>query len=192
MKERKRKLYVIPGLGESTRMSNYREVIHFARKNNITVIPVSVNWDEKMDMTDYVRQVDEKIPDGISDDYILGFSFGAYIASVLSVKKMAKGYVFCSISPYFKDTIKNIPQETKDYFGKKFMDSLKKYSFPENSTGKAWFLVGKKDWQLAIDTAKNSYDKWKGKKKFYSIQNAGHQLNHQNYLKKIEEILKTL
>jgi hypothetical protein len=192
MKDTIRKLYVIPGLGESTRMKNYRELIAFARAYGFSVVSVAIDWSDKMDMTDYIRQAENQIPNDISEDYILGFSFGAYISAILSKKKRAKGYLFCSISPYFKENIKDIPLESKDYFGPAFIKSLKKYSFPKNEEGRAWFFVGKKDWKLAIDTAKESRTKWEGRSALCLIPDAGHELSHPNYIKKLKEVIKTL
>lgn len=143
-------------------------------------------------MSYFIDQVNKQIPDTSSNDYILGFSFGAYITAVLAPKKRARGYIFCSLSPYFKEDIVNIPEKTKKYFGKILMDSFKKYSFPKNTAGQAWFLVGSEDWDLAISRAKLSYHQWKGKKKIFLIKDAGHQLSHPSFVSRIKEILKKL
>jgi len=188
----KPKIYIIPGMGESTRARNYSELIKYARNLGFRVMPVNIHWSTKMSMDDYVKQADLKIPNNIQNGYILGFSFGAYVASILSSKKNMKGYIFCSISPYFKENLKYIPKETKKYFGKKLFNSFRKYSFPDDQTAQAWFLIGKKDWKIAIKVAKESYKKWLGKKSFYLIKEAGHNLAHPNYLKRVKYIIKML
>jgi esterase/lipase len=133
----KTKIYIIPGLGESTRMVNYREVIKLFKKADFKVIPIKIVWSLDMDITDYINQANKQIPNISKNDYVLGFSFGAYIASILSKKKKVKGFIFCSLSPFFKENIKNIPEETKKYFGQKMINSFKKYSFPSVSKSRA-------------------------------------------------------
>jgi alpha/beta superfamily hydrolase len=192
MRKRKARLYIIPGLGESTRMRQYRGVVQCAKGQGLRVVPVSIDWSDKMNMDDYIKQAEDKIPNKVSQDYILGFSFGAYIAAILSSKKKARGYFFCSISPYFKENIKSIPEESKAYFGKDFMDSLQKHSFPKNGEGQAWFFIGKEDWKLAIEVAKDAYKKWHGKKKLFMISDAGHQLDHKKYEIAVNKVIKTL
>lgn len=142
---KKTALYIIPGLGESTRSKNYRGIIKYARDIGLEIVPVNINWSSKMDMTDFIAQVDSKIPDSIDDSYVLGFSFGAYITAVLAKKKNAKGYIFCSASPYFKENLKDIPEKTRKYFGETMFESFKKYSFPKDVESEAWFLIGEND-----------------------------------------------
>lgn len=187
-----RRLYIIPGLGETTRSKNYKELIESARDSGLVVKPVKINWEVDMDMSDYINQADKQIPDSIPNDFIFGFSFGAYIASVLARKKNVGGYLFCSLSPYFKDDLKFIPEESKKYFGKKMMDSFKKYTFPKQAKGQAWFLVGEKDWDLAKKKAKKSYGMWQGKKELYIIKGAKHELTSSNYIKKLNSIFQLI
>jgi hypothetical protein len=153
---------------------------------------VNIHWSTKLDITDFIDQASSKIPDSIPNDYILGFSIGAYIAAILSTRKNAKGYIFCSLSPYFKDNLKNIPEDTKEYWGKKMMTSFTKYEFPTQVTQHAWFLIGSKDWEIAIEATKDYYKKWLGRKKLFLIKDAGHELVHPNYMEKIKSILKML
>ncbi len=185
-------IYIIPGIGESSRSKNYREIIKFAKKAGFLVVPINIKWEKDKTMSNFIRQADSQIPSNITQSYILGFSFGAYIASLLSTKKLAKGYIFCSISPYFKDDLKYIPNQTKKYFGKILMNSFKKYSFPQKTKSKAWFLVGDKEWDLTIKRVKKSYDNWGGQKKLYIINSAQHKLSHPKYIEKVKYILKRL
>ncbi len=187
-----KKLYVIPGFGESTRSKNYRHIIKKAKEFGFTIMPVNIQWKLHTPMSDFVRQAKEKISASTPEDYILGFSFGAYIVAVLALKKRLKGYIFCSISPYFKDDLKYITKETREYFGKAFMNSLKKYSFPRGTRDRAWFLIGDKDWEIAIRRAHKAYKAWGGRKKIYLVKGAGHELSNKNYVKQIKTILKKL
>ena len=190
--KKKTKIYIIPGLGESPRNKNYIKIVKSAKKADFMVVPVNILWDQNMDMVDFVDQADRKIPDDCQSDYILGFSFGAYIVSILSKKKKAKGVIFCSISPYFKEDLKDIPRESKDYFGKKMMDSFKRYTFPKKVMSDAWFLVGRKDWPLAISRTQRSFDLWGGKKSLKVIKGVGHDLGNKKYSTVVEKIIEKL
>lgn len=192
IKKNERKIYIIPGIGETTRGGNYKELTKILKNSDFMVIPVNIFWGMSMDMKDFVKQADKMIPNNIENDYILGFSFGAYITAILSKKKKAKGFIFCSISPYFKDDIKDVPEESKKYFGKKMMDSFKKYSFPNKNNGLAYFLIGEKDWNIAINRTEKSYKIWKGKKEKYIIKDTEHDLSTQNYIKTLKRIIKKL
>jgi len=189
---KKRIIYIIPGLGETTRSKNYIEVIKIAEKLGFSVVSVNITWKTDTSMSNFIQQADNQIPNNITNDFIFGFSFGAYIASILAKKKKANGYIFCSISPYFKDDLKYIPEESKKYFGKKVMNSFKKYQFPKGLTGSAWFLIGEKDWKLAIKRARASYKLWDGNKELSIIKGAGHELTGSNYIKKINLIMRRL
>jgi hypothetical protein len=189
---KKRKIYIIPGLGETTKMDNYKDIITFAKENNFKVVPIKVVWSMNKDITDFIKEIDAQIPNDSKNDYVLGFSIGAYILSILSKKKKIGGYIFCTISPFFKENLNKIPKDTKEYFGEKMMKSFSKYSFPKNNKDRAWFLVGDKDWKLAIDTAKIIYKNWKGQKDLIMVKDAGHQLNHKNYLIEVKKIIKII
>ncbi|MBI2482312.1 MAG: hypothetical protein HYV76_02010 [Candidatus Vogelbacteria bacterium] len=185
-------LYLIPGLGESTRLKSYQSVIKQAKQFGLIVVPVNIKWQDNKTMDNFVSQVDAKIPDHITNDYILGFSFGAYISAILSDKKQAKGYIFCSLSPYFKDDLKFIPVQSKKYFGLKMMNSFKKYSFPKKITGKVWFLIGSQEWPLAINRTKEYAKSLSGNSTIKIVSDAGHDLSNTKYLQKIGGILKKL
>jgi len=192
MKKENKKLYIIPGLGESTRMKNYLEVIKFAKKEKFEVVSIKINWDTDKDMTDYVKEAEKQIPKNAEGDILLGFSFGAHIAATISKKVKFNKYIFCTISPFFKETISEIPKETKDYFGKKLVNSFKKFSFPKGNGSEAFFLTGEKEWPLAIKTNKKIAKNWKGKSKFILVKDSLHELSNKDYTREVSGILKNL
>lgn len=189
MTKTKKKLYIVPGFGESTRMKNYREVIKIGKENDFEIKPIKIIWDMDKNMDDYIKEVESQIPEMSKEDTILGFSFGAYIAYLLSNKKEFNNYIFCTISPYFKDNLKDIPQESKDYFGKNFINSLRKNNIHNGNKSNAWFLTGDKDWDLAIKTNKQASNKWSGNSNFILVKNCGHDLANLNYIKEVKKII---
>jgi len=184
-----KKLYIIPGLGETTRMKNYRQIIKSAKNNGYEIVSVNINWDATKDMTDFIKEADNKLPTNLSNDIILGFSFGSYIAYQLSKNRKTKGYIFCSTSPYFLADLKQIPKVTRDYFGPKLFNSFKKYKKIQNLPTSAFFLIGSEDWPLAIQRTKDLYESWEGLKELQIIPNVEHDLCDKNYSDKVISII---
>lgn len=191
MNQKKRKIYIVPGFGESTRMKNYRDVIKYAKQQKFEVVPIKIDWDLNKNMPDYIKEVSSQISDK-EDSYILGFSFGAYISYVLSKKKKLNGYIFCTISPYFYENLKDIPNKSKEYFGDNFIKSLKKYTIHGGNKNKAWFLVGEKDWNLAKQVNREACREWSGESNFILVKNAEHELGQKNYVAQVRKIIKNL
>jgi len=107
MKKDKKKIYIIPGFGETTRMKNYREIKSLAKSNGYEIISVKINWYMDKTMSDYIKEVEQQIPCD-EPSVIFGFSFGAFIAYSISKQYIMSDFIFCSTSPYFKSNIKNI------------------------------------------------------------------------------------
>lgn len=187
---RKRRLYIIPGFGESTRSKNYKAVKKLAKNYGYIVKPLNIKWEERVVMSKYINELKKLLTANAESDYILGFSFGALILAAISSEKNFSKYIFCSMSPYFSDDIKNIPRESQNYFGKRFINDLKKISFPSENKNEAWFIVGKKDWTQAAHRAEKSYKLWQGKKRIIHVENAGHEMTSSKYIKALEKALK--
>lgn len=187
--KKNKKLYIIPGFGESTDSKRYKEkIINKIETLGLEVVSVKVDWD--LDSIDTaIQQVDKQIPKD-STGYILGFSFGAYIAAVLSPKKKLRGYFFCSLSPYFKEDLLHVPQKWKDELGKKMVMSLGQYSFPSQSKASAWFIYGDKEGKVLSDRAGSAYAVWKGKKELITIKGVNHNLTSPKYSSAINELVK--
>lgn len=185
----KRKLYIIPGYGESTRMKDYREIISRAEKKNYEVVALNIDWDTDKVMSDYITEAKGLLVSANENDAVLGFSFGAYIAYQLSDKIDLYKYIFATISPFIEETINEIPKETSDYYGPKMIDDFKKYTLHEGNSNEAIFLTGEKDWELAIEINTKASNLWKGKSKFILVNEAGHEIGHKNYSAKVCELI---
>lgn len=191
MSEENKKLYIVPGFKQSVEDENYKEIVNYAKEVGLEIKPVHVSWNHDIDMNDYIKEVSEQIPKE-SDDYILGFSFGAYISYLLSKEKRFAGYIFCTISPYFKETIEEIPRRAKEFFGDNFIRSVSDNSLHEGNKSRAWFLVGEKDWDQAKYIGKEAKDLWSGESEFVMVHRAAHEIGHLNYVEEIKWILKNL
>lgn len=187
--KKNKKLYIIPGFGESADSKRYKEkIINKLETLGLEVVTVKVDWDlDNIDTA--IQQVDSQIPNN-SRDYILGFSFGSYVTAILSSKKKLKGYFFCSLSPYFKEDLLRIPQKWKDELGKKMVISLGQHSFPSKSKASAWFIYGDKEGKEVSDRAQSAYAIWKGKKELIIIKGVNHNLTSSKYSSAINELVK--
>lgn len=189
--QKKKKLYIIPGYKQRVEDENYQEIIEYAEQLGLEIVPIHVNWNHDIDMNEYVEEVSKQLPKE-SEDYIMGFSFGAYINYLLSKEKRFGVYIFCTISPYFKETIEEIPRRAKEFFGDNFIRSVSNNSLHEGNKSKAWFLVGEKDWNQAKFIGKEAKDLWSGESEFVMVHNAAHEIEHLNYVEEIKWILKNL
>ena len=107
---------------------------------------------------------------------------GSLISLILSEKYKFKKVIFASLSPYFKENIKDIPTEASAFFGKNRMKAFSLFSIPENIKSRPVFLFGDQDWQIAISQAKKLSASYKGK--FILIKDTPHDLTSE-YIKKI-------
>jgi hypothetical protein len=187
----KPKLYIIPGLGESSIGKNYRQIIKNAKVCGFEIVPVKMNWSKDMIMDDFILQADNQIPKDSKNDYVLGFSIGAYILNILAKKKKIKGLIFCDISPYFKENLKILEPENKKYFGEKMWEKLKKYSFTKNVSTSAWFFLGEDKGSVYNKIMKNFPKMWKGKNKSIMVKEAGHNIGHDNYVEAVSKLIKS-
>jgi hypothetical protein len=187
----KPKLYIIPGLGESARGKSYRQIIKNSKDGGFEIIPVKMNWSKDMIIDDFILQADNQIPKDSKNDYVLGFSIGAYILTILAKKKKIKGLIFCDVSPYFKENLKILEAENKKYFGEKMWQNLKKYSFPKNVSTPAWFFLGEDGGSIYHKIMKKFPKMWKGKNKSIIVKEAGHNIGHDNYVEAVSKLIKS-
>lgn len=179
-------------MGESASSKRYKEIRDFSIKKGFEVIPIKVVWQKSMITDDFINQVLEQLPKNTKNDYILGFSIGAYITTIISKKKKFAGLILCDTSPYFKEYLKTL-EFNKKYFGENMWNNLKKYSFPKNVDLQAWFLLGlksKPDYGYIINIMKKFPDLWKGKKKTILLKGVGHDISHKKYISAVKNIIK--
>ena len=94
----------------------------------------------------------------------------------------------CSVSPYFKEDLKFIPQDSLNFFGKRRVKDFKLHSTPIFNT-KTHIYFGDQDWPMAIEKAKKLAQ---GSKlvTFSLIKGVGHDISDHLYIEAIKEKLK--
>lgn len=183
-------LYVIPGYGESHEDNAYQDAILLAHNKGYIVKKIEISWDTDKVMDDYVAEALSQIKENEGEMVSgLGFSFGAYILALISPIINFNSLFFCSLSPYFKDDLINIPEEAKKELGEKFIKNIEKNVFPNISKAKAVFLVGENDWPQALDRTNKSFNLWQGQKEIVRIPNVGHDFGTPEYKNALSKVL---
>lgn len=97
----------------------YISLKNFLTAKGFKVIMVPVTWDRKTISENAKEfQVFYDKNKG-AENYILGFSFGAVITFISAEKLRPVKIFLCSLSPYFKEDLKNEKQWILDYVGKR-------------------------------------------------------------------------
>jgi len=193
-------VYIIPGYGESTRNKRYKKLIHVFRSRGFEIIRINIKWKNRT-MTDYVNQFLEKYKNN-KNSYIFGFSFGAMIAFIASQKIMPKLQILCSLSPYFKEDLKEtrkiFGKDLKRYFTEKQFEDLNKYAFNKIVknvkcrtiliAGGREMIVHSKKYDHLIKRTKEAANKIKDSK-LIIVENGGHDISQKEYLSAIKQIV---
>ncbi len=133
--------FLIPGFRTQISDNMYIWLFDFLKKNNYKVIAVPVEWSRStitQNAKDFIEYF-EKYKS--TENYILGFSYGAVIALITAEITSPKKMYLCSLSPDFSEDSQSMPLDMKKYIGKK--------RFLDTKTRSAEFLAK----QLNIETA---------------------------------------
>jgi len=184
-------IIIIPGFGESVENATYPVIKKEIKSLGYNVVFHQPKWKRNTikkwlsDFKEFLKKFEGIKP------IVLGFSFGAYI-SIISAKDFRfSKIILCSLSPYFKDDIKNLPPIVYKILGQKRINDFKDYELPKNLGIPAIFLVGDKDINIVIQRSVSAYKKYKGNKKIIKIKGAEHDLNNKNYIDEIKKVLSS-
>jgi len=182
-------LIIIPGFGESKKDVAYTMLKKELGGLGYKIIFHTPKWKRNTvqkwlsDFDKFFQKYKKRKP------IVLGFSFGAYVALLSATKFIFSKLILCSLSPYFKDNIKNLPPLAYKILGQKRMRAFKQHDLPKNIKIPARFLVGDKDLNIVIKRSISAYKKYKGNKKLVIIKDAEHDLNNRDYIKGIKKAL---
>ena len=79
-----KKIYILPGFGESVKDVGYKKISDFAKKEVYKPILVPIIWTRRT-ASSWLKQFEQIVKKHGDDAVVLGFSFGAYI-SVLAAR----------------------------------------------------------------------------------------------------------
>lgn len=142
--------FIIPGYAESKKNNPaYSKIAGYFKHNGIRPVIVEIDWKYKS-MSEYVEQFQQiylktKLSGNV---YFFGFSYGAMIAFVSSVRLKPKAQILCSLSPFFKEDIRDMREWWKKATGKKRLADLQRISFNDLAkqvSSKTILLAGAKE-----------------------------------------------
>lgn len=184
-------MIIIPGFGESAKNSTYSAVKKEIKSLGYNIVFHQPKWKKNTikkwlsDFKEFIKKFEKMNP------IVLGFSFGAYIAIISAENFKFLKIISCSLSPYFKDDIKNLPPIAYKMLGQKRIRDFANYYFPKNLETPIIFLVGDKDMEIVIKRSISAYKKYKGCKKIIKIKGAEHDLNNKSYIDEIKKALSS-
>jgi pimeloyl-ACP methyl ester carboxylesterase len=126
---------VIPGFKDHVRDGRghrtYEPLLRDLNGAGYVIVAITVTWAYRT-MDDWLSEVEKQI-EGIDtkDALLIGFSYGAMIASVLATRH-AFGRVFlCSLSPYFAEDVPKLRVSWLAMAGKRRIEVFKKLRFAD-------------------------------------------------------------
>lgn len=190
-----KKFFLLPGFRQKATDKQFLWLKKFLTEKGLEVVLVPITWERKT-MTDYAAEFEAFYSKNKGkENYILGFSYGAVITFITAEKLKPEKVFLCSLSPDFKEDIKNEKQWILDYVGKnRTADSLtrsgreiaKKLSVP------AVIFFGEKEGKQYPKLKKRCEETARLAKKarLVVIKDAPHNISHPEYIKALKQELK--
>lgn len=186
--------YIIPGFAEKTTFKSYQHIIKFFKLRKFKVIPVKISWKYRV-MSDYVKEFLSQVKQIKNNRVCLfGFSFGAMIALISSLKIKPKMLFLCSLSPYFKEDIKYLKKSWKKIMGKRQISDLKNFSFNDLSKKikcRTILVFGTKEGKETDRRIDDACKRIKNNE-LILIQNAKHKISQKEYINTLQEVISKL
>ena len=189
-----RVVYIIPGFGQSIRKPVYKEISRSFRDKGIEPIPVDISWKYRT-MSDYIEQFRTRYRENFEGEvYLLGFSFGAMVCFISSIEIKPKIQFLCSLSPYFREDLRDLPNWFKKYVGKKRIRDFGNYSFNEIAKkvkSKVVILVGSEEHKTCLKRVREANKRLKNNE-LKIIEGVKHDISQEKYLRSLEEVINDL
>lgn len=120
-----KKIFIIPGFKQKATDKSFVWLKKFLIAKGFGVSLVPIAW-ERRTMTDYAAEFESFYKKhNATDNYVLGFSYGAVIAFITANKLKPKKIYLCSLSSDFKEDVRSMKRGIVKYIGKRrISDSL--------------------------------------------------------------------
>ncbi|PIN81323.1 hypothetical protein COV13_01635 [Candidatus Woesearchaeota archaeon CG10_big_fil_rev_8_21_14_0_10_32_9] len=187
-------IYIIPGFTETVNLKGYQRAIKSFKSKDFKVVPIKITWKYNV-MSDYIDEFFCQLSHKKSDEvYIFGFSFGAMIAFISTIKLKPKMLFLCSLSPYFKEDLKSLKKSWINMVGKKRIADLKRFSFQElakNISCKTLLIAGEKE-SREVYVRVNDANKRIRNSELLIVAGAKHEISQKEYITKLNEVIFNL
>lgn len=189
--------FIVPGFGQKATDKNFSWLTKHLKQKEFNVIPVPIEWKYKV-VSDYINDFAECFAQRkTSNNYVLGFSYGAVVALSTASRLLPKKIFLCSLSPDFKEDLPSMKPWIRKLVGKRRLEdssfrSAKKIAkelkvpsvvFYGQKEGKQYPQL-KKRCEETAKLASNS--------KLIVIPKAAHKIDHLEYKKAILKELEGL
>lgn len=193
----KKVVFIIPGFRQSPASTAYKKLAKILKNEGYHPILVKIPWKNSTisENAEFFMKRFKKTE--AAKKYILGFSYGAMIAFLVSTKVRTSGLILCSLSPYFKEDISSIKtrgtsilmRQRYDDFSKLHCSTLSK----KIKTKQVVMLYGTLEARSLIRRVTDTFGKIEGKnKKLISIKKTDHNIGDKKYLQVIHATTQTL
>jgi len=183
--------YIIPGFTENIKDKGYREVVKSFEARNYQAVLVRISWKYKV-MSDYVDEFLDQVTHNNNDKAcFFGFSFGAMIALISATRLDIQSLFLFSLSPFFKEDLKNLPKYIKKDIGKKRLEDFEKYSFKELAEQincRTILAAGEREHRYLLGRVEDAHNKIK-ESELFIINKAKHNISQKEYRNKLREII---
>lgn len=181
-----KKLYIIPGWGETIRFKQPREFIDWASKK-YEIVPVRYVSKKGILLSENLKIIREQVKKPTNKSVIFGFSMGALFAYILASEIKFEKAIICSISPVLENDLDFYKiKDVRKIFTDRVIKELKTWKYKKLKCP-AVFMCGDKEGEEEIFRTKKLYEKNTGK--IIIIKNQIHSLDGV-YLEKVKKILK--
>ena len=114
-----KKFFIVPGFKQKATDTMFVWLRKFLTEKGFDVVLVPITWERRV-MSNYIEEFEEIFNKNKgNENYILGFSYGSVITFAIAEKLKPKKIFLCSLSPDFKEDLKNEKQWILNYIGKK-------------------------------------------------------------------------
>lgn len=187
----KKTIFIIPGFKHTPRQNAYKTIAKTLKKQGYFPIIVPIQWKNTTvsQNTEVFLQQFKKLRR--KEKYILGFSFGAMIALLAATKVSVSGLILCSLSPYFQEDLKKMPELIASLGIQRYEDFIKLKSghiAHQVKAKKTVFLYGAKEEKAVIHRVKKTYAAISSKRKYLlPIEKTDHDITHPHYIDSIHQ-----
>ncbi|MFH1364260.1 MAG: hypothetical protein ABIH52_01260 [Candidatus Aenigmatarchaeota archaeon] len=186
-------VYIIPGFTGNTRLEGYQRVMKYFKSQDIRSIPVNISWKYKT-MSDYIKQFMNQYKETRDEVYLFGFSYGAMIALISSIKINPRKLFLCSLSPFFKEDLRYLKKSWKKRYGKKRLEDFKNFSFNDIAKQikcEVVLFAGNKEYQDVLRRVDDASRKFKNNKLIIA-KGARHNILQDEYSQTLKQYISKL
>jgi esterase/lipase len=187
-------IFIIPGFKEQVTDTRYQWLISYLESKKFTVYGVPITWNNKTvthNAKEFLRFFEEHKS---SNNYVLGFSYGAVIALMTARTVQPKKLVLCSLSPDFKEDLQSIPPVLKQYIGARRLTDISTRSgvaLAKSLEADTVILCGKKEGSEYPHLLKRCEDTARLAKnaKLIIVKDAPHDISFPTYQAAIKKVI---